>query len=65
MKKCPFNQEVCNEQCSLYIQKDDLNELVANKLVSIGALSQNGGCSLKQSALVQLRDIFENTTTRR
>lgn len=64
MKKCPFSNEYCNDQCALFISKDELNELVVNRLKAIGVYSdQNGGiCSLKSSALAQSRFMFENTT---
>jgi len=64
MKRCPFNNAECNDGCSLFISKDELNELVVNRLKAIGVFSdENGGiCSLKSSALAQSRYIFENTS---
>ncbi|HIQ88836.1 TPA: hypothetical protein IAA68_03300 [Candidatus Galligastranaerophilus faecipullorum] len=64
MKRCPFNNAECNDECSLFISKDELNELVVNRLKAIGVFSdENGGiCSLKSSALAQSRYIFENTS---
>jgi len=63
MKNCPFKQETCDYNCALFIQYSELNETVANRLKSIGVImDENGGmCSLKNIALAQSRQIFENT----
>ncbi len=63
MKNCPFKNDVCDENCALFIKSDELNELVANRLKSIGVIvyNENGICSLKNMALAQSRFIFENT----
>ena len=63
MKKCPFKNEVCNSDCALYIKNDELNETVANRSKSIGAIDYNrdGICALKNIALCSSRYIFENT----
>ena len=61
MKSCPFKNEVCNSECALFIEASELNELVANRLKAIGVISQEGVCSLKNLALAQSRQIFENT----
>ncbi len=63
MKNCPFKNDVCNESCALFIKSDELNELVANRLKSIGVITHDGAgiCSLKNMALAQSRFIFENT----
>ncbi len=63
MNKCPFNNEFCSSECALFISKDELNELVVNRLKAIGVFNDgNGGiCSLKSVALAQSRYIFENT----
>ena len=63
MKKCPFKNEVCDSTCGLYIKTTDLNEMVANRLKSIGVITadEDGMCSLKNMALAQSRYIFENT----
>lgn len=63
MKNCPFKNTVCDSTCALFISNDELNEMVANRLKSIGVLTHNQGgiCSLKNMALAQSRFIFENT----
>ena len=65
MKNCPFNQGKCNNECALFISYQELNEMVANRLKSIGVFLPDddtlGICSLKNSALAQNRYIFENT----
>ena len=63
MKNCPFNNSECNSSCALFISTEELNEMVANRLKSIGVISydQDGICSLKNMALAQSRFIFENT----
>ena len=63
MKNCPFKNEVCNSECGLFIKSSELNELVANRLKSIGVITHDGDgvCSIKNMALAQSRYIFENT----
>ncbi len=63
MKNCPFRNEICNEDCALFIKTSQLNEMVANRLKSIGVIDcdTNGVCSFKNMALAQSRYIFENT----
>ena len=63
MKNCPFKNEVCTKECALFISTDELNEMVANRLKSIGVITyeSDGLCSLKNMALAQSRFIFENT----
>ena len=63
MKNCPFKNEVCSSECALFISSSELNEMVANRLKSIGVIcyDQDGICSLKNMALAQSRFIFENT----
>ena len=63
MRKCPFKNDTCDESCALFIKSDELNELVANRLKSIGVITceADGICSLKNMALAQSRFIFENT----
>ena len=64
MKKCPFNNGECNSDCSLYIAPEDLNELMATRLTSIGVFNaKEGMCSLKTLALSTGRYMFENTAT--
>ena len=66
LKKCPFNQNICDKNCALFINPNDLNELLLNRLASLGVVDRtNGVCSLKTLAMSSARDIFENTTTRR
>ena len=63
MKNCPFKNTNCDSNCGLFIRADELNELVANRLKSIGVITcgEDGVCSLKNMALAQSRFIFENT----
>ena len=63
MKNCPFKNEICSSECALFIKTSELNEMVANRLKSIGVISSDadGLCSLKNMALAQSRYIFENT----
>ena len=63
MKNCPFKNEICSSECALFIKSIELNEMVANRLKSIGVIScdSDGICSLKNMALAQSRYIFENT----
>ncbi len=60
-KFCPMNNNAtCNENCALYISPDDMNELVMNKLASLGVLSRTEGiCAYKHMALCMGREIFE------
>ena len=62
MKKCPFNFDVCTQECALFIAPTDINDLVASRLTSIGVYDkQNGMCSLKNHALAKSREIFEKS----
>ena len=63
MKNCPFKNTVCDENCALFINSKELNEMVANRLKSLGVISCDGDgiCSIKNMALAQSRFIFENT----
>lgn len=66
IKKCPFNEGECTNACSLFIDVEDLNELLAARLASLGVLDrENGMCSLKSLAMSSGRYIFENTSTKR
>ncbi len=61
-KKCPFNFDECTQECALFIAAEDLNELVANRLTSIGVYDkQNGMCSFRHHALAKSREIFEKS----
>lgn len=58
-KKCPFNFDDCTSDCALFIAPDDINELVANRLTSIGVFDKtNGMCAFKNQALAKSREIF-------
>ena len=65
-KTCPFAENsVCNDDCTLFISPEELNEFVLARLSSIGVIDRTiGECSLKMLALSQSRAIFENTNTR-
>ncbi len=65
-RKCPFKNDICDKTCALFINPEDLNELLLNRLASLGVVDRNYGmCSLKTLAMSNARNIFENTTTRR
>ena len=60
-KKCPFNLNECSQECSLYINPEELNETVRNKLASIGVINRTTGiCSFKNIALALSRNVFES-----
>ena len=65
-KTCPFGEKrICDENCPLFINPQELNELVSARLCSIGVIDRTKGeCSLKMLALSQGRMIFENTKSR-
>lgn len=66
VKNCPFNKEICSCECALFIDANDLNELLAARLASLGVLDkENGVCSFKALAMSAGRYIFENTSTKR
>jgi len=66
IKNCPFNQGSCTNDCALFVDGADLNELLAARLTSLGVLDKsNGMCSLKTIAMSAGRYIFENTSTKR
>lgn len=66
IKDCPFNHGKCTCECALFIDANDLNELLAARLASLGVLDKEGGmCSLKTIAMSAGRYIFENTSTKR
>lgn len=66
IKNCPFNNDTCTSDCALFIDVNDLNELLAARLASLGILDkENGICSLKTLAMSAGRYIFENTSTKR
>ena len=63
MKNCPFKNAPCDSKCALFIKANELNEMVVNRLKSIGVIvcDNDGICSLKNMALAQSRFMFENT----
>lgn len=64
MLNCPFNRDICDNTCALYISPSDVNENMLNKLASIGVLSRTEGlCSFRIIALSQARSLYENTNT--
>lgn len=65
MKTCPFKNEICSSDCALYIAPEDINELVLNRLSSLGIFDKTGICSFKTAALSANRFIFENTISKR
>ncbi len=60
-KNCPFNStQECNNECALFIAPEDLNEVVRNKLASLGLFDREQGiCSYKHMALCMGRKIYE------
>ena len=66
-KICPMNNNnICNKDCALYIAPEELNEVVLNKLASLGLLKRDEGiCSYKHMALCMGRNIFEKNSQSR
>ncbi len=66
-KTCPMNNNnICNKDCALYIAPEELNEVVLNKLASLGLLKRDEGiCSYKHMALCMGRNIFEKNSQSR
>ena len=62
-KNCPFNStQECSSDCALFIAPEDLNEVVRNKLASLGLFDrENGICSYKHMAMCMGRNIYEGT----
>lgn len=59
-KVCPFNRRKCTKECALYIDPNELNEAVRNKLASIGVIGRDSGlCSLKNLSLCIDRMLYE------
>ncbi len=59
-KSCPFNQGECTKDCALYVDPNDLNEVVRNKLASIGVVERDKGmCALKNLSLCANRALYE------
>lgn len=58
---CPFNGKQCSRECAMFIDPQDLNEVMRNKLASIGVLCRDRGiCSLKNLALCMDRVLYED-----
>jgi len=64
-KICPFRNCECTPECMLFVSPDELNENVRTRLVSIGVISGKGDCSLKDIALANIRNMYENTSVKR
>ena len=45
-KKCPFNFDECTSECALFIAPDELNEMVAARLHSVGVYNKKLVCVL-------------------
>ncbi len=59
-KTCPFGHGKCSSECGLYIDPKELNEVVRNKLASIGVIDREKGiCSLKNLSLCVNRFLYE------
>lgn len=59
-KHCPFNHEECSSSCALYVSPSELNEVVRNKLASVGVIDREKGfCSFKNISMCLNRQIFE------
>jgi hypothetical protein len=63
VKKCPFSEKDCDSSCGLYVDPEELNETVKNKLASVGVISRNTGiCAFKNISLCMSRNLFENSS---
>lgn len=63
-KYCPFNQGECSSSCALYIDPSELNEVVRNKLASVGIIDREKGiCSLKNLSMCSNRQVYEQLST--
>jgi hypothetical protein len=59
-KSCPFGERECTAECALYIDPAELNEIVRNKLASVGVIDREKGmCSLKNLSMCMDRLLFE------
>jgi hypothetical protein len=60
---CPFNSGECTPSCALYVSPDELNELVRNKLASVGVINREKGfCSFKNISMCLNREVFEQVS---
>lgn len=63
-KTCPFGNKKCSKECGLYIDPSELNEVVRNKLASIGVINRDEGlCSIKNISLCMSRIVYEGGNT--
>lgn len=63
MGNCPFNQNECSAECALFVDPAELNEVVRNKLASLGVINRDKGfCSFKNISLCMNRMVFEETS---
>lgn len=63
-KLCPFNSGECCSSCALYIDPAELNEIVRNKLASVGVIGREKGlCSLKSISMCLNRQVFEQISS--
>jgi len=62
-KCCPFNSGECTSSCALYISPGELNEVVRNKLASVGIIDrEKGSCSFKTISMSMNRQVFEQVS---
>lgn len=60
---CPFNSVECSSKCALYVSPDELNEVVRNKLASVGVINREKGfCSFKNISMCLNREVFEQVS---
>jgi len=60
---CPFNSGECGPNCALYVSPDELNEIVRNKLASVGVINREKGfCSFKNISMCLNREVFEQVS---
>ena len=60
---CPFNSGECSSRCALYVSPDELNEVVRNKLASVGVIDrEKGRCAFKNISMCLNREVFEQVS---
>ncbi|OGI00207.1 MAG: hypothetical protein A2Y25_05420 [Candidatus Melainabacteria bacterium GWF2_37_15] len=63
MKNCPFGHKECTKECALFVDPEELNEVVRNKLASVGVMSRDKGmCAFKNLSLCLNRILYEELT---
>lgn len=63
LKTCPFKHEKCTSDCALFVDPGELNEVVRNKLASVGVIKREEGvCAFKNMSLSMMRELFERTS---